>query len=603
MICDVIFLSVADWPHSMRQSSQAVSCISEQLTRDGRNEKLKLHSCDNAHMTNTDENDEALIGRYALGDAAAFDQLYRRHELRTWRYLERNVCNQAKSDELLQEMWFTLARNTASLESVTRFRTRLFTLAHDRMTDSLRTQAAQASPAATASRPAGARDPVNALAQAIGQLPREQREAYLLHIEGELGVGDIAAITDNTIDTAQSRLRLAILKLHELLNEKTSEVQQSQDQLSEVDHLYRRLSALDPGRPGEWVRRKVQAYATQQAAERAVRASAKARESSSSAASTPRSTPIPTAAQQTANKPWLLPVTFGAIAVAALVGFLVVPRLMTSRHTSMATLPPAPVSQPETATPQAAQASTPRSSESASSAPPSPPLQSSEQKFPTSPPPASQSPVTTSLAPPTVAPRSSAPPAAVVASGSAGTSRPQSLTKARVARQSAAAPQSAPIASDRVETTTQAAWPAPPADAAHAPQSEPAPSTDTQVASAPPPPAATPSATQPAPPSVSTPAAAASNPPEDLCRAAESGDMSRLRAALAGDVDVNSRDANGHTALILAIQHNRVAIVRELLAHGANPNTADSHGNTPARAARARDSWAIIMELERSVRH
>jgi ankyrin repeat protein len=102
---------------------------------------------------------------------------------------------------------------------------------------------------------------------------------------------------------------------------------------------------------------------------------------------------------------------------------------------------------------------------------------------------------------------------------------------------------------------------------------------------------------------VPTPAAAASHPPDELCRAAESGDMSRLQAALAGDVDVNSRDANGHTALILAIQHNRVAIVRELLAHGANPNTADSHGNTPAKAARIRDSWAIIMELERSVRH
>ena len=54
-----------------------------------------------------------------------------------------------------------------------------------------------------------------------------------------------------------------------------SNVPPSQEQLSEVDHLYRRLSALDPGHPGEWVRRKVQAYAAQQAAERAVRASAK----------------------------------------------------------------------------------------------------------------------------------------------------------------------------------------------------------------------------------------------------------------------------------------------------------------------------------------
>ena len=47
-----------------------------------------------------------------------------------------------------------------------------------------------------------------------------------------------------------------------------SEVTSSQDELSEVDNLYRRLSTADQGRPGEWVRRKVQAYAAQQAAER-----------------------------------------------------------------------------------------------------------------------------------------------------------------------------------------------------------------------------------------------------------------------------------------------------------------------------------------------
>jgi RNA polymerase sigma factor (sigma-70 family) len=168
-----------------------------------------------------EDSDEALIGRYAHGEAAAFDQLYKRHELSVWRYLERNVRNQATADDLLLEVWCALARNTASLESTTRLRTRLFTLAHDRMTDSLRARAAKGSPAAAASRPAVAHDPANAIARAIGQLPSEQREAYLLQIEGQLSVGDIAEITESTVDTVQSRLRLARLKLHELLSEKT----------------------------------------------------------------------------------------------------------------------------------------------------------------------------------------------------------------------------------------------------------------------------------------------------------------------------------------------------------------------------------------------
>ncbi|MDB6084531.1 MAG: ankyrin repeat protein [Gammaproteobacteria bacterium] len=79
--------------------------------------------------------------------------------------------------------------------------------------------------------------------------------------------------------------------------------------------------------------------------------------------------------------------------------------------------------------------------------------------------------------------------------------------------------------------------------------------------------------------------------------------MSGLEAALAGNVDVNALDAHGQTALILAIQNNHVAIVRALLAHGANPNTADSRGFTPLRAARTRANFAILDALERNGRH
>jgi RNA polymerase sigma-70 factor (ECF subfamily) len=86
------------------------------------------------------------------------------------------------------------------------------------MTDALRTRAAKASPTAAASRPVAAHDPANALAQVIGQLPREQREAYLLQIEGQLSLRDIAEITESTVDTVQSRLHLARQKLHELLD-------------------------------------------------------------------------------------------------------------------------------------------------------------------------------------------------------------------------------------------------------------------------------------------------------------------------------------------------------------------------------------------------
>src|SRR4051812_1459591 len=124
-----------------------------------------------------------------------------------------------------------------------------------------------------------------------------------------------------------------------------SKVTTNQDQLGEVDQIYRRLSAQDAGRPGEWVRRKVQAYAAQQAAERAVRANAKSMEgaaapaaaSASRLAPTPRVAPVAAMEEKLAppaGKPWLIPAIIGGVAVAAVAGFFVVPALMDGGGTS-----------------------------------------------------------------------------------------------------------------------------------------------------------------------------------------------------------------------------------------------------------------------------
>src|SRR6201994_4898214 len=97
-----------------------------------------------------------------------------------------------------------------------------------------------------------------------------------------------------------------------------NEVTSSQDELSEVDNLYRRLSALDPGRPGEWVRRKVQAYAAQQAAERALRANATAKNATAKANTGSDTAPsrvisATSGRERAASNPWLLPVAIGAV--------------------------------------------------------------------------------------------------------------------------------------------------------------------------------------------------------------------------------------------------------------------------------------------------
>ena len=164
-------------------------------------------------MSYMDDSDEVLIERYARGDVAAFDVLYRRHELRTWRYLERNVGSHSVADELMQALWFAVARDSVSYEPKGRFAKWLFSIAHQRVAEYAK--ASQARPVV----PAAAPEEQSVLTKALAQLPREPRDAYLLHIEGELTVEEISAVTHCAAEMTQARLLYARTMLNELLSE------------------------------------------------------------------------------------------------------------------------------------------------------------------------------------------------------------------------------------------------------------------------------------------------------------------------------------------------------------------------------------------------
>ncbi len=187
------------------------------------------------------EADEALMLRYAAGDIAAFDTLYLRHELGVWRYLLRSVRVQAVADDLLQDVWFAVARSAAAYQVKARFKTWLFTLAHNRLVDHFRTARHHVSldggPAGgddeegslgdTLAADSGfgpvrqlqSREQAAALIAAIERLPAEQREAFLLQAEAGLGVEEIASATGVAFETAKSRLRYARSSLKQWLQE------------------------------------------------------------------------------------------------------------------------------------------------------------------------------------------------------------------------------------------------------------------------------------------------------------------------------------------------------------------------------------------------
>ena len=188
------------------------------------------------------EADEALLLRFARGDSVAFDTLYGRHELGVWRFVLRSVRDQALADDLLQDVWFSVARQASNYQPTARFKTWLFTMARNRVIDHFRTVkrhlsldgagngddedtgGALADTVAADSgfgplRQLQSRQQAGALIAAVEQLPAEQREAFLLQVEGGMPVQEIASATGVSFETAKSRLRYARNSLRQCLEE------------------------------------------------------------------------------------------------------------------------------------------------------------------------------------------------------------------------------------------------------------------------------------------------------------------------------------------------------------------------------------------------
>lgn len=190
----------------------------------------------------SDQTDESLMLRFGQGDIKAFEELYCRHETGSWRFIVRNVRVQEAADDLLQDVWFSVARKAASYEPRAKFRTWLFTIAHNRVIDYFRESRVDISLDAQADsddlnqmpalidelaadsgfgplRQLESREQALALLHAIEQIPFEQREAFLLQAEAGMSVAEIASTTGVNFETAKSRLRYARSRLRELLQD------------------------------------------------------------------------------------------------------------------------------------------------------------------------------------------------------------------------------------------------------------------------------------------------------------------------------------------------------------------------------------------------
>ena len=173
-----------------------------------------------------DTSDEALMLAYAAGDAGAFGQLYARHRTRLYRYLMRQLRDNALADEFFQDVWQRVVSARAGWTPDAGFATWLYTIAHHRLGDHWRSlKHRPATPGDADERLARVADPDTPervlsdferrrqLQLALDDLPEEQREVLLLRLEQELTLEEIGDITGVGRETVKSRLRYAMDKL------------------------------------------------------------------------------------------------------------------------------------------------------------------------------------------------------------------------------------------------------------------------------------------------------------------------------------------------------------------------------------------------------
>ena len=211
---------------------------------------------------NGDIPEEEIIRLAQEGNAAAFEQLYRRHSRRVYSLCLRMAKSDSEAEDLTQEVFLLLFRKIHTFRGEARFSTWLHRLTSNLVLMRFRKKRypevsldaalefgeKDSGPLAEIGGPdlqlSGVIDHVN-LTRAIEQLPDGYKEVFILHdVEGYEHT-EIAEILGRTIGNSKSQLFKARLRLRELLQEalrtRAREERQSTRRLPISNHQARRF--------------------------------------------------------------------------------------------------------------------------------------------------------------------------------------------------------------------------------------------------------------------------------------------------------------------------------------------------------------------------
>lgn len=196
--------------------------------------------------------DETLMLKYGQGDVQAFTLLYTRHKSSLYRYFVRQCSSVALAEELFQEVWNKLIKARSNYQDSAKFTTWLYRIAHNELVDYYRRSA-------TYNKVIAANDDHNIddksgssleytpsecvssehasiqrehdealylsqqahyLKACLAQLPRQQKEAFLLKHEASFTLDEIAELVGESAHNIKSRIRYGLAKLKQCIMHK-----------------------------------------------------------------------------------------------------------------------------------------------------------------------------------------------------------------------------------------------------------------------------------------------------------------------------------------------------------------------------------------------
>jgi RNA polymerase sigma-70 factor, ECF subfamily len=188
-----------------------------------------------------DDSDEGLMLAYRDGDVRAFEVLVTRHRKPIYNFILRFVRDAAQAEDVMQETFLRVIKGAEAYQRQAKFTTWLYTIARNLCVDASRR--GKHRKAASLDAPVGGDEDGAALIdmvsdgkhgadrhaidgelrvrmqKAIASLPDEQREIFLLREMADLQFNEIARVVGCPENTVKSRMRYALEKLREALEE------------------------------------------------------------------------------------------------------------------------------------------------------------------------------------------------------------------------------------------------------------------------------------------------------------------------------------------------------------------------------------------------